>query len=119
MDVPEAGPDQTVNCWIRDNITMSGSGSGTWTYVSSAGTANIQDITDPNTIISDFSAPGLYEFTWSNGQCSDVVSVTVNDNCDCPNGDNTVSNPGNVEDVYKRQHQKSVYSTGQRSGLCI
>jgi uncharacterized protein YodC (DUF2158 family) len=97
VNIPDAGPDLTVNCWIRDNVIMNGSGTGIWTYVSSAGTANIQDITNPNTIISDFSAPGLYEFTWSNGQCSDVVSVTVNDNCDCPDGDNTVGNSGNVE----------------------
>jgi hypothetical protein len=34
---------------------------------------------------------------WSDGNCEDVVTITVGDNCDCPSGDNQITAPALTE----------------------
>ncbi|MFZ1703453.1 MAG: gliding motility-associated C-terminal domain-containing protein, partial [Saprospiraceae bacterium] len=98
VDQPDAGPDQDINCYKRDVAQMDANGTGTWVLSpTTLGTASILDINDPKTIINQFSIPGIYEFIWTNGDCEDIVILTVFDNCDCPNGDNSVDAPGTIE----------------------
>ncbi|MBK6785379.1 MAG: hypothetical protein IPG79_17725 [Saprospiraceae bacterium] len=90
--LPEAGNDKIINCYVSGSIAMNATGTGTWTFTG-PGTASISDPSDPNTLITGFSAPGVYELIWSDGKCEDTAFITVNDNCDCPTGDNNINDP--------------------------
>ena len=91
--VPDAGGDQSINCFATDVAALQATGTGTWTLVPGPGTAMIAVATNPNTTVSGFSAPGTYEFIWSNGFCEDRVQITVGNTCDCPTGDNNITAP--------------------------
>ena len=73
---PDAGSDKSA-C-ISGSTIMSATGTGTWTAQSgNPGTATITTPTSPTTAISGFSTAGVYNFIWTNGNCSDTASVTV------------------------------------------
>src|SRR5690606_33641621 len=92
VEQPTAGPDQTVNCYERDQAQLQGTGTGVWTLDgTSSGTVNIANASSQDPVISGFSAPGTYIFVYSNGFCEDRIVLTVNDNCDCPAGENILA----------------------------
>ncbi|MBK8080367.1 MAG: hypothetical protein IPK25_08845 [Saprospiraceae bacterium] len=94
---PDAGPDMTANCYVSDNVAMNASGTGTWSFGTTAGTASISNVNNANAVLSGFTAPGQYEMIWTNGNCEDRVMITVNNNCDCPTGDNQIFAPALAE----------------------
>jgi gliding motility-associated-like protein len=81
--LPSAGPDKTVNCvatFPGGSATMAAVGTGTWTPVPSGnpGTATITPANSPTATISNFTAPGVYTFRWTNAAgCIDSATVTV------------------------------------------
>jgi hypothetical protein len=95
--IPDAGVDQSVNCYATDIATLQATGTGTWTLVAGPTTATITNPTAPNTTVSGFSGPGTYELIWSNGFCEDRVLITVGNNCACPPGDNQITAPSVTE----------------------
>ncbi|MBK8622710.1 MAG: hypothetical protein IPN79_13385 [Saprospiraceae bacterium] len=95
--VPDAGVDQSVNCYATDVATLLATGTGTWTLVPGPGTATITNSNAPNTNVSGFSGPGTYELIWSNGFCEDRVLIIVGNNCACPPGDNQITSPSVTE----------------------
>ncbi|MFN8277483.1 MAG: hypothetical protein U0T84_08375 [Chitinophagales bacterium] len=91
---PDAGADQTVSCFSSGTATMAASGSGSWTVgAGSAGTATIVNATNASTLVSGFSASGVYYLIWSNGACADTALVTANNSCSCPITTNTLTAP--------------------------
>jgi len=78
---PNAGPDQTVSCVALPggSATMAATGTGTWTaQAGNPGTATITTPTSPTTIITTYSAAGIYHFIWTDGNgCTDTANVTV------------------------------------------
>lgn len=79
---PDAGPDQTT-CFMNGNgtATLAATGTGTWTeQAGNPGTSTIVSSTANNTNVTTFSATGTYNYIWTNGACSDTVSVVVNPN---------------------------------------
>jgi hypothetical protein len=91
--LPNAGPDRSANCYVSDVVTLAATGTGTWTWAASSLTATINNATSATTTISGFPSAGTYELIWSDGNCEDVVTITVSDNCDCPSGDNQITAP--------------------------
>lgn len=89
---PNAGPDQFVTCYpVNNSAIMAATGTGTWTeQPGNPGTSVISNTANPTTTISSFSALGTYNYVWTNGTCTDTVSVIVSAN---PNAgpDQTVS----------------------------
>lgn len=81
---PDAGPDIDVICMsaaARMKATQV-SGIGWLTMAGNPGTATIARADSANTVISGFSAPGKYNFIWTNGGgCNDTTSITVVDGC--------------------------------------
>ncbi len=91
---PNAGIDQTVNCFITGTATMAGSGTGTWSFATgNAGTASITSINSPTTTVTNFSASGTYNLVWTNNGCSDTARITVNNSCACPITNNNLTAP--------------------------
>ncbi|MBE2208750.1 MAG: DUF11 domain-containing protein, partial [Saprospiraceae bacterium] len=82
-NLPEGGPDQTVNClpaFPGGTATMAASGTGAWLVAAgNPGTANITTPASPTTTITDFTAEGTYRFLWNDGACNDTVLVVVTD----------------------------------------
>jgi hypothetical protein len=79
---PNAGPDQTI-CQNATGL-MTATGTGTWT--ADAGNPAIVtfiNATDPTTLLSGFTAPGIYTLYWSLNGCSDTVLINVTSK---PNG---------------------------------
>jgi hypothetical protein len=108
---PNAGPDKNVDCvasFPGGSATMSATGSGTWTtQAGNPGPATIANPSSSTTLISNFSASGIYNFIWTNASgCTDTASVTVTSkpnagpdkNVDCvssfPGGSATMSATG-------------------------
>lgn len=91
----EAGPPPPfAPCFQDDEVILSGVGSGTWSLVApfpAGATVFIVNVNDPNTIVKDFSLPGVYTFQWTNGSCSDKVTVNIGNACSCPIANNTIS----------------------------
>ena len=50
--VPDAGPDMTANCYVSDNVAMNASGTGTWSFGTTAGTGSISNVNNANAVIS-------------------------------------------------------------------
>ncbi|MBK8622711.1 MAG: hypothetical protein IPN79_13390 [Saprospiraceae bacterium] len=93
LPLPDAGNDRVANCFSSSIVTMNAFGSGTWSLLSGPGTPTISDITNPNTTVSGFPSSGTYVLVWNDGFCEDAVSIIVNENCDCPDGDNRINDP--------------------------
>jgi gliding motility-associated-like protein len=78
---PDAGADMIVSCAVLPggNATMSATGTGTWTAMTSnPGTANIANANNATTSITGFTTVGTYKFIWTNASgCSDTASVSV------------------------------------------
>ncbi|MBS1596376.1 MAG: hypothetical protein JST90_18840, partial [Bacteroidetes bacterium] len=76
---PDAGPDQTLNCYpLSNSVTMAATGTGTWSAASgNPGTAVITSTTNPVTTISNFTAAGTYVYVWTNGSCKDTALIYV------------------------------------------
>ncbi|MEC4051061.1 GEVED domain-containing protein, partial [Flavobacterium sp. SUN046] len=75
-----AGPDQILTCAPISSCsaTMNATGPGTWTAdASNPGTAVITNSSSATTTITNFSTYGTYIFTYTNGLCSDSVSIIV------------------------------------------
>jgi|GEM_PF-3349356 len=73
---PNAGVDQDI-CQFS-NVTMTATGSGTWTANgSNPAFSNIVSITSPTTSITGFTQPGAYTFYWSLSGCTDTVVINV------------------------------------------
>lgn len=71
-----AGGDQSV-CQSA-GYTMQGGGTGVWRLLSSSpGTVILSDTTDPQMVVSAFSAPGSYRFIWVGASATDTVVLTV------------------------------------------
>jgi hypothetical protein len=81
---PDAGPDTTTICRTA-TITMQAtqvSGIGWLIPPGNPGTAIITKPDSANTTIHGFSAPGIYNFIWTNGgNCNDTTSIIVLDGC--------------------------------------
>jgi hypothetical protein len=83
-----------VSCYISGSASLAATGTGLWSLgVGSSGTANIANLSDPNTTVSGFSGPGTYFFVWTSGPCSDIVQLTVNDDCSCAITNNNLTAP--------------------------
>ncbi|MBS1687057.1 MAG: hypothetical protein JSS76_20135, partial [Bacteroidetes bacterium] len=76
---PDAGPDQTLNCYpLNNSVTMAAAGTGTWSAAGgNPGTAVITSTTNPVTTIHNFTAAGTYTYIWTNGGCKDTALVYV------------------------------------------
>lgn len=84
--VPDAGPDQTVDCRTTDAATLTGTQTGNqvWTLSSAnPGTAVIADSTAEITTVTGFSAAGIYLAIWKDTLtgCTDTVQITASENC--------------------------------------
>lgn len=81
----DAGDDPaSVNCNVTGTASLGASGTGFWSLgAGSAGTANFSNALDPNTTVSGFSVPGIYYFVWTSQSCTDMVQLTVDDECSC------------------------------------
>ena len=91
---PNAGIDQTVNCFITGTATMAGSGAGTWSFATgNAGTATITTSNSATTTVTNFSTSGTYNLVWTNNGCSDTARITVNNSCVCPITNNNLTAP--------------------------
>ena len=76
---PNAGSDKLV-CFNTgtESAYMTAEGTGTWAALpDNAGTSTITLPAWPYTIITNFSAVGVYRYTWTSASCSDTVIVTV------------------------------------------
>ena len=61
-----------------DNVTMNAHGAGSWRAMSgNPSLPTIVNPTDPNTIITNFTAAGVYSFIWTSVAGADTVAVTV------------------------------------------
>ncbi|MGX5818574.1 PKD domain-containing protein [Chitinophaga lutea] len=98
----EAGPDQDLCEAV--NATMAATpapvGIGTWAQESGPNTANIQNVNDPQTLISGLTS-GIYVFSWtiSSGNCrviSDRVAIRISPQASAANAgpDQTQYNSG-------------------------
>lgn len=78
---PDAGRD-TMTC-ITGQVSMSADSVSGINWIADGGnpgTAVIVDSSNANTVISNFSATGVYNFIWvSGGLCGDTATVTVYD----------------------------------------
>ena len=91
---PNAGIDQTVNCFITGTATMAGSGAGSWSFATgNAGTATITTLNSATTTVTNFSTSGTYNLVWTNNGCSDTARITVNNSCACPITNNNLTAP--------------------------
>ena len=78
---PNAGTDKVV-CYNAGagTATMTASGIGTWAALAgNAGTSTITSNTSATTTVTNFSAAGIYKYTWTNAACVDTVMITVSD----------------------------------------
>jgi gliding motility-associated-like protein len=76
----EAGENQDLGCIILEDVqvTLAASGTGVWSQsTSNPGQVIFSDENDANAEVSGFALAGTYTFTWSNGICSDEITVTL------------------------------------------
>ena len=87
-----AGSDQSVNCYKLDDATVTAEGAGTWSVQS--GTATIADPSTATTTVDGFTQAGTVVLLWTaaNG-CTDVVNITVGDDCPCTIDNNNIAEP--------------------------
>ena len=96
---PYAGSSQSAECFVDAEFTMNAIGNGIWIAANAdALLVNIENTNDSNTRISGFIKAGTYEFEWIMNGCSDMVTLTINDNCPCIIEDNNLID--DVEDTY-------------------
>ena len=93
-EAADAGADQDVNCFLTGTASLSATGTGEWSY----GTTTNNDqptfnMSNANTTISGFAGPGTYEVIWTSNGCTDTIIITVGDDCQCPIGNNVISQP--------------------------
>ncbi|MDF1694815.1 MAG: hypothetical protein P1U56_03250, partial [Saprospiraceae bacterium] len=93
---PYAGEDQFVKCNEIGSAILGAVGNGTWSLGNVPGNVSIDDISEPNAVVTDFENPGIHEFIWTVGSCTDTVLVVVDDDCECPIANNIID--GNPED---------------------
>jgi hypothetical protein len=92
--LPNAGADVTLTCYQTGVAVMSANGVGTWTLGSgNIGSATITNPNSATTTVTDFSTNGTYELIWTVNGCSDVVVITVGDDCNCPIIGNIINTP--------------------------
>ncbi|MBK8373262.1 MAG: T9SS type A sorting domain-containing protein [Saprospiraceae bacterium] len=81
---PDAGKDALVKCFVTGTTTLKAKGEGYWSFAANnPGTATLSDTSKNITVISGFTAQGLYGLIWNGLGCTDTVSVTVQNVCDC------------------------------------
>ena len=71
-----AGPDQTI-CQFT-TATMASVGPGTWTILSGnpASTVIVNPSSD-SSLVTGFTAPGIYTYVWNSGICTDTMLINV------------------------------------------
>jgi hypothetical protein len=92
--LPDAGPDQSADCYKEAVVTLQASGNGRWTAASSNPTSVL--IVNPLSPISEvrgFVRSGVYTFIWNDGFCEDMVIVTIGNNCPCEDVLNEIYEP--------------------------
>jgi gliding motility-associated-like protein len=96
---PNAGSAQSAECFIDAEFIMNATGNGEWTSTNAdAQFVNIENTNDPNSRIFGFIKAGSYEFSWTVNGCSEIVTLTINDNCPCIIESNNLID--NVDDTY-------------------
>jgi gliding motility-associated-like protein len=88
---PNAGPAQTVTCYSTGTAILAAQGVGSWSLGFSAGTAKIQNPTNPSSSVTDFSVAGVYTLVWTVDGCKDTTRINVGSQCDCPITNNQIS----------------------------
>lgn len=76
---PDAGRDTAICSTGYAIMSATGTSGLQWQEVDgNPGTSVINNTADANTTISNFSAPGTYNFIWNNGGlCNDTTTITV------------------------------------------
>ncbi|MBK8622712.1 MAG: gliding motility-associated C-terminal domain-containing protein [Saprospiraceae bacterium] len=92
--LPDAGPDQSFDCYKDVSVSLLASGNGRWTAATSNPTSVL--IVNPLSPISEvrgFVRSGVYTFIWNDGFCEDMVIVTIGNNCPCEDVLNEIYEP--------------------------
>ncbi len=85
-----AGPDQSIDCFVSASTSLTGNGNGNWSLL----LPNSSTLTGGTNVASAaFTAAGAYRYIYTLGSCKDTVSVTVGNNCPCPITDKDIQQP--------------------------